>query len=489
MKPYTRIILLTIICTLSLLSFSQKFTQEQLQEDVTYFFDKIEKIHVNPNFRYSKQEIDSLELEILNQVYPMDVTEFSIWLMPKVNYLFDGHTGLEGEFCRKFLGPKKDKGLVLNFGEKALNDTRDTLFLELKEQILKHHKHGKYPLFSAGNIPVYNLINYTEKSIASDFRKPHKWKVSDQLGETIALLVEYDTILPVEILVNGSVVQDTIVFANRNNETSQAKQEQTSASVEYKNEFQIWEDTNTAIFYLRTCNRNVFKEDEYLMLLDVFFDSVANSEIQHLFIDVKDNGGGDSKYALMLLDYICSEKQVIKVDESISKGSEELFRRNTNYFAKQLNLTRQSEVDSLYLLIACDTNFNKPYPYRWGIEPKDKVFEGEVYVLQSCNTFSAPISLCATAKYYNFATLVGAETGGLTQTYIDCVIQQLPNSRMMFCSSSKYSSYVGSEPFKGVVPDIQYQFDQSKKGDDVYYMTLDELKSIIEKYQKYDILN
>jgi len=53
-------------------SVSQTFSVQELKEDIEFVFHKVESIHVNPYFKYSKEFIDSCKMEMIQSVISMD---------------------------------------------------------------------------------------------------------------------------------------------------------------------------------------------------------------------------------------------------------------------------------------------------------------------------------------------------------------------------------------------------------------------------------
>ena len=96
-------------------SVSQTFSVQELTEDIDFVFQKVESIHVNPYFKYSKEFIDSCKNEMIQSLIPMDTTEFNFWILPKVNLLFDSHTQIQNPHRADLVKIRKQKNQIINF--------------------------------------------------------------------------------------------------------------------------------------------------------------------------------------------------------------------------------------------------------------------------------------------------------------------------------------------------------------------------------------
>ena len=59
----------------------------------------------------------------------------------------------------------------------------------------------------------------------------------------------------------------------------------------------------------------------------------------------------------------------------------------------------------------------------------------------------------------------------------------MPNSKIPFYCSMQYSKSIGSLPFRGVIPDIYFDYGHIPNIKDRYYLNIDILNSIIKKHE------
>ena len=474
----TYLVLVLIIFFNSCKTNSKDFTTKELKKDIEYVFDKIEKIHVNPYFKFSKEYVDSCKNEMLQTVFPMDTVEFNSWIEPRVNFLFDAHTGITNFYQERDDKPKSINNQIIHFTYNDINASLDTLFINTLYNTLKKHKTGKYQLISIGGQNIDKILKYTINSTESDLHKPYRYLIAENLSNDIAYHVEDDSLIPVEIIANNTIVNDTVYFTDKENYYSDIY----INNIRSKNDFQIWSDEKIALLNLRNFESSYIDFKTYANFIDTFFDSISHQNIDYLFINLNDNDGGDSFYGMYLLNHICDKHEEITIEKLYIKKSKEFMTYKFEYLKNNLNLTDSSDLANLWRTIE-NIDYDTLREIKWTIKPKPNIFNGQVIILQSKQTFSAPITFCATSKFYNFATLVGEETGGLTQTYIDKVFAHMPNTKIVFNSSSKYNEYVGSQKFHGVIPDVYYDFENIKQIEDRYYLKKSTLKEIINLIQ------
>ena len=83
------------------------------------------------------------------------------------------------------------------------------------------------------------------------------------------------------------------------------------------------------------------------------------------------------------------------------------------------------------------------------------LFNGNVYVLTSIETFSSGTQLAALVKDYKLGKIIGQETGGIPTCYGDHFDFVLPNTKTNVRVSYKWSLRPsGVDDNRGVIPDI-----------------------------------
>ncbi len=183
------------------------------------------------------------------------------------------------------------------------------------------------------------------------------------------------------------------------------------------------------------------------------FRKIRNEKIQHLIVDVRNNGGGDINNFVYLAKYIRNTSfKVADTAASIAKN----FRPYSRYIKADI-----FDKPALFFLTkkGRDNNYHFGFWENRTIRPKENNhFSGDVYVLTNGLTFSASALLCNALKGQSNVKIVGEETGGGWYGNSGIVIPDiiLPNTkikvRLPFFKLVQYNHV--AKKGTGVLPDI-----------------------------------
>jgi hypothetical protein len=196
------------------------------------------------------------------------------------------------------------------------------------------------------------------------------------------------------------------------------------------------------------------------------FNTLKNNGIQHLIIDTRDNGGGHSIIANELMQFIFHQP-FKEIDSAIVKVSEEIMatgkvERKLGEGYKEIGKT-YTRIPGLYRL--------KENPLR---------FSGKTYLLTNYGTFSAGQGFASAYKCYGQGPIIGEETGGITVSFGDVHIFDLPFTGLKIMTSwDQAFSACGVDNQRGVMPDfevINSIEDYMNKKDRVLEFTLNLIK-------------
>ena len=204
---------------------------------------------------------------------------------------------------------------------------------------------------------------------------------------------------------------------------------------------------NTAFIHLSTFSsgrlRSFFRQS---------FKTIKKQNIQHVVIDLRENGGGKVINSILLARYLSDH--AFKIGDSVVAVSRKfkygryIHPLLTNWVA--MNLGSHKEADGLIHFRHYE---QKLY------EPKKKFhFDGQLTLVQGGYTFSATTIFISNLKGQKNTTLVGEETGGgyygSSAMYLPTIT--LPNSRLRI-SLPMYRLVMDSTRPKGrgIVPDIE----------------------------------
>ncbi len=215
--------------------------------------------------------------------------------------------------------------------------------------------------------------------------------------------------------------------------------------------------------------------------IDSVFTSMDEDNVSSLIIDLRKNGGGDSRLIESLFSYFTTEPYAqvsemwIKVSpEARSKVKAQSIRWYTYpllplaYFIPSARAILFGDMGDL-VKISNDVKSHKK---------KEPFFTGDVYLLTSANTFSSASLLAGVFKCVEMGTIIGEETGGLTVTFGDIVPFSLPITKMAgTCSYKKFVFPCGKDDGRGVIPD----FEVKQNADDTANGVDTVLKHAVQK--------
>jgi hypothetical protein len=202
----------------------------------------------------------------------------------------------------------------------------------------------------------------------------------------------------------------------------------------------------------RTCywQYNSFDaSDRGKQAVDVVFKDIHDRGVQNLVIDLRFNGGGDSRASEHILNYLTDKPY-------------RLFSRGEAKVSRELLKSEQWGV--IDLLIS---------PFRGGMvggrcsmrQPQDTDyrFTGSVYAIIGPGSFSTASDFAHILKDFHIGTLVGEETGGLRQCFGNCPSFTMPHSNLRFSVSTKLFYAPIPQPndaVHGSLPDIPVVYEQ-----------------------------
>lgn len=212
---------------------------------------------------------------------------------------------------------------------------------------------------------------------------------------------------------------------------------------------------------------NSFKDlDKFKLFLDSTFRSIQANNVNHLIIDIRKNGGGNSSLGDELMQYI-SKRDFKMVDSCTIKLSSELI--NKGYF-NWLDSTKRIG-GSLY---------NSYDTAKVALRDNPLRFNGKTYLLIGGATFSSAAMLASSFQCYNVGEIIGSETGGLTACFGDVYSFELPNTRLdMGVSYKVFFNACGIDNGRGVIPNYVIEtplHPEQQSSDRVLEFTIDLIK-------------
>ena len=429
------------------INWSQIHTPKQMKNDINFFFKFVSKSHPNMYAFVSKDSMKIRKKELYNNCSePMSVKEFHNQIV-QLNGMFDEHTGIPFNFDQyvsaKLVFPTDikvvGKELFINKNDsydKVLtinNQCVDDIFAVLSA--IYHKKSVNAQSVDLLLSTVFPVLLYH----LTDCRSPFTLRVEDVDGNES------------EYTVQGTTDDDF----NRNE----------TLFADSLRDFRSYPVDSIAIIEYNSCTDS----DGFSDWISEVFTKISDDNIQHLFIDISRNGGGETLANNYIFDKIVHKEIHITAQIKVN-FSKYFIKKNTgigNVYPKILRPPLRAYVYLKYGKNYKTTNVEK-YP------ANSDGYKGNIYLIQGPRTYSAAVDMSAWFKYSGIGSIIGEETGGPGASYSSALNNRLPNSKLHIRSASNYVKYPGGKVDRGILPDIPIELDYSKKG-----YELDDLKRFL----------
>lgn len=205
-------------------------------------------------------------------------------------------------------------------------------------------------------------------------------------------------------------------------------------------QFNAFFDQQTANFYRES---GMFKDDllayfvqkakdkggDFRDFLNKMMSDIEKNQINHLIIDLRYNGGGNSTLGDQLLSCILEEKQSISCGRVDRKISNLLKECRPYHFLNYLKDKDETDLPFMIydekLITREDMFYNSDNPFYF--KPPFK-FKGQVYLLIGKSTFSSALMLAYTMSDNDIAITIGEPTSGKPTHYGDIISFTLPHT-------------------------------------------------------------
>ncbi len=183
-----------------------------------------------------------------------------------------------------------------------------------------------------------------------------------------------------------------------------------------------------ATLTIQTFNKEPLKKAKYASKLKTLFKEIKKKNINHLIIDIRNNGGGHTDSVEELISYIYDQEFQFYIDvyRSHKTWDTSIFPEVSQYPKNISGWAFKKGEDGYFRAIAGIDGMSKT-------KPKKNNFTGKLYILTNGSTLSAAAEFASFVKQYRNATFIGDETGGnkTQNTSGDWLIIVLPNSKII----------------------------------------------------------
>src|SRR6056297_11813 len=447
------LLILSIIILFTVTVSSQTITQQQAIEDLTYLVDRLEEVHPNIYYHLNKKKAEQKIAEVKSKLNKKDK-----WTSKEIYRLF-----------APFVASFKDGHTLISYKveQSKLNETEkliplavriiDGKVLIYKSYTVREIKKGT-ELLEVNGIKIDKILNKMESSVSSENRNLAYARIEKSFPIYLWLLYDFKDNYQIKIKDNIQNIRDLNLQGIKYKIYSVQKEKKENKN--WTLEFPVKDTAYLTIITFNGSLKNAFERD-----MVKYFKEIKERYINNLFIDISENGGGNTDLAKYLFEYI-SDKTYSLFKEVRMKYSDYALKDRTNMFTK-LYYTFKKDRDNIIVFKS-----DKVVP-----KENDLRFKGNIYVITSDFTFSTATDFAAIVKDHKVGTIIGEETGGLASCYGDMIVGNLPNSNLPFGVSYKYFLRpAGFDDGGGVKPDIKIDISELK-----YWYTLDSYKNMIIK--------
>ena len=352
-------------------------TKEQAKEDIDYVMEMYRDRHPawleDGNERVANVEAQYLkELELLDSMTDEEVTVLAEWQMISriMHELYDGHSNVYTQYnetiCIDDYTYFYEYGLPAKIGDLTFDEALE-----------------KFKAVYQYETDAFAKIMFIRKIIGS---------------EACLRWIGYDTSEGIDMTFDTKKGEEVVHF----NFVPYSESKKPEYSPDEEDRGWVYYDIDTengiGIFSLESCQYN----DEYKKVVKEFFKAVDEAGIEHIIIDLRNNGGGSSMVADHFLRYV-----------------------DIDGFYTWADNVRVGD-----FLIKDERTFQK----NGRLDPQ---YSGDLYVLTNTLTYSAAMDFTMDIMDNDLGTVVGEASGNLPDSYGDILCFQTPNSHLQFSISYK----------------------------------------------------
>jgi len=394
----------------------RKYSPEQLKEDVQVMEETLKKNHpslywystedeIEASFQLAHAKItDSLnEIQFRNivaeTIFPIRCGHTSVRFSKKYNQFIAGKRLPTFPFVAKIVD---DSTLVVtaNLNRRDSLIRTGTAILSINGLTARQVIDSLLPLVSIDG----NAKNFSYQNISNNFTTYYNIRFGLQKNYSVSYVNARgevkQTVLPLFDPAKDTLRRRPVSITPQSQPPSPPEISERQQRLQRTRSFSI--DSSNKFATLRILS---FGPSLHKHFLKKSFRQMEKKDIQHLVIDVRNNGGGLIKKSLYLTRLIKSE-QFVFTDSIYSVRrklrSEAKISRRFVYNLGLFFLNRKQH-DSMYRFKFFNDRLYRPLPQR---------YKGHVYLLTGGYSFSATTLFASVVKGQSNVTVVGEETGG-----------------------------------------------------------------------------
>lgn len=428
-------------CSFAQEGFNKKLSTHELKTDFELFKNTLKSIHPNLDLYTSKSSLDSMFMDIENQLQDsLSPVEFYRILTPVVHAFRNAHTIIKPP--QSFLDYVNSTAKRLPMSFHYRNDS-----LMVKANYSSNKKlHVGDVITHINGISTQILIDSLEQfTFVDGYNKDYSDYISSKfLSKRYAYFLGLPAQFKLDFIDSEGITQQEIIEANSVDDFYPKTE---SKSTENKYTFTIVDD----IAYLKINDFIIGNVRKFGKDLDKYFKQTERENIDQLVVDLRDNQGGNPEATNKLLAYFIKEK-IYPVKEKFSLvnnlPNDPNLLKNDPY--KYFNKSKKRAQNGLYYFDS---------ESKVTVKPNRRNYQGKVIFLINENCASATTSFLGQIRTHRpDALFVGTKTlGNPVIVVADFVVSlKLPNSEIIvkipLVSSEKNVNF--DNPKGGVEPDV-----------------------------------
>lgn len=467
-KKHFKPLLLTLFILQNFSSIAQlnlpKFTVAQLQEDFKIFRYNLENVHTGLYFYTPKSKMDAaLDAAYAKITEPMDEVAFHRILTPLLPKIANGHTIIVPS--KSYFAARRSTHLLFPFvvyydrGELyVLGNTSDEDGIKAGDKIVRINGISAKEIFThfvknetrdGANLtgPKATAAEAFSRLYAAHYGNPatYEMELEQSSGDTVNFAV--------------AGLQLPAIRANREKRYGKStkswrEMEDSALLLDIKEE--------VATMTIRTFSPDMAKAvgQKFKPFYKDAFAKIAAANVQHLIIDLRQNGGGDPMPTIELFRYLYDQPTTFYRDvTAITKKLP-----NPEYYDSDVFLVKAASLLALRKrgdVYAVKQNMLSRIAGLQGLKSakpvKKNLYRGKVYVLIDAGSFSATGEMAGLIKNYDRAVFIGEETGGNASMNVSGINPALilPHTKVRaFMSLWQWDMNVNlKQKDRGVIPD------------------------------------
>lgn len=413
------------------------FSAEQLRADLDTLHSWVLSSHPKLYSNADSVETEKKWQQVRNELKgSMSRSAFMKVLAPLLAQYNDGHTFVETDFESPELNVFKTNGGRFLSYEVTIQENE--VWVKKDHDTLAQVKPGSR-ILSINNKPINEIITELYNAMSGDYKANRLASVSRLFG--FLLWNQYGWSAPYSIQLKEP---DGTVRSIRS----------AAVSVDdyLKNLFpsplwtmDIFPEENLAVIECRSYSGNMERIREKL---DSFFTIIKQKNIQHVALDLRRNGGGNSTIGTLFLSYL-TKKPLLSVNSKSFRESKRLHALPADFWLKKQfdNALKTWKRDGEFLT----TYFESDNPLQ--LTKPELFFNGDFYLLTSARTYSSAHMTAMQVKCSKLGVIIGQPTGEQIDLTGEILNSKLPHTNIlvyiptaMFTASCRWKEKMGVQP-------------------------------------------